>query len=416
MSESEKDNTLNSDPQPSERIVQPSVESLKARVIGADADICDQFYNLRGCGQCSTCGALRSEHEPAKRRKADLDVLISAVMAAHQQEIERHKAARIEAIQAWDSENEKRHDAEERVAEQAETITALEQTIAHQDAQIQGLVSAILHVQHTAPGYDWNADPQYLTLLVSNAIKGIDISPYLKDGETPTECIERNRRDVDAVMTSLIREKGRSEALHARLTAVELEQNDHSASLGSHAPASPSKSDWAHPTSAPSFRWSSEIDYGIKAGFVWRDGKPVYFGPGWREVSREEMIAMLTAEEVAKLEAAERAGSGTQATKEHADATRRSAAPKPSSSPSLTPVDQQTWQPIKTAPKDGTLILGWNGECHLIWYLDIGRGEAWVNAATAYELKRDKQPTHWLPLPDPPLPAVDQPRTAHEHD
>ena len=62
----------------------------------------------------------------------------------------------------------------------------------------------------------------------------------------------------------------------------------------------------------------------------------------------------------------------------------------------------QAWQDIATAPKDGTLILGWNGGIQLIWYVDLGHGEAWVNAATAYELKRDRQPTHWMPLPPVP--------------
>jgi hypothetical protein len=43
--------------------------------------VCDQFYNPRGCGQCSTCGALQSEHEPAKRLRADVDALITAALA-----------------------------------------------------------------------------------------------------------------------------------------------------------------------------------------------------------------------------------------------------------------------------------------------------------------------------------------------
>lgn len=33
--------------------------------------------------------------------------------------------------------------------------------------------------------------------------------PYLKDGETPAECIARNRRDVDIALSSLARDRAR---------------------------------------------------------------------------------------------------------------------------------------------------------------------------------------------------------------
>lgn len=32
-------------------------------------------------------------------------------------------------------------------------------------------------------------------------------APYLKEGETPAECIARNRRDVDTAMTSMVRDR-----------------------------------------------------------------------------------------------------------------------------------------------------------------------------------------------------------------
>lgn len=45
--------------------------------------------------------------------------------------------------------------------------------------------------------------------------------PYLKDGESPAECIARNRRDVDGCLTMLIEERRKADALAARLAEAE---------------------------------------------------------------------------------------------------------------------------------------------------------------------------------------------------
>ncbi len=56
------------------------------------------------------------------------------------------------------------------------------------------------------------------------------------------------------------------------------------------------------------------------------------------------------------------------------------------------------WRPIETAPKDGTLVLTWDGERRYVamydcgWYIGIERGP-------------NIEPTHWMPLPEPPQPA-----------
>lgn len=61
------------------------------------------------------------------------------------------------------------------------------------------------------------------------------------------------------------------------------------------------------------------------------------------------------------------------------------------------------WQPIETAPKDGTPILGW-------WGLDRyfrGAVVRWVDPSRGWELSWSGErlvdpPTHWQPLPPPP--------------
>lgn len=79
------------------------------------------------------------------------------------------------------------------------------------------------------------------------------------------------------------------------------------------------------------------------------------------------------------------------------------------------------WQPINTAPKDGRAVL-------LCWAIDANgkpidwteqpesfdifvqvaswwdRNDAWiVYCSMAQELELHFEPTHWMPLPDPPV-------------
>ena len=64
------------------------------------------------------------------------------------------------------------------------------------------------------------------------------------------------------------------------------------------------------------------------------------------------------------------------------------------------------WQPIETAPKDGTDILVMTGETmHVVRWINIhGDFDYWAvddNKHGPFTL-RGKAPTHWLPLPEPP--------------
>jgi hypothetical protein len=54
------------------------------------------------------------------------------------------------------------------------------------------------------------------------------------------------------------------------------------------------------------------------------------------------------------------------------------------------------WQPIETAPKDGTEFLGWSGR-H-VWIV------RWLAGFQSWLLSDGgrSELTHWMPLPDPP--------------
>jgi len=62
------------------------------------------------------------------------------------------------------------------------------------------------------------------------------------------------------------------------------------------------------------------------------------------------------------------------------------------------------WQPIETAPKDGTFVLlsghelpVWQGS----WVGRVGRYP--INGWTRFNsVDIDWSPTHWMPLPEPP--------------
>jgi hypothetical protein len=63
------------------------------------------------------------------------------------------------------------------------------------------------------------------------------------------------------------------------------------------------------------------------------------------------------------------------------------------------------WQPIETAPKDGTPILGYrDGQMTTVVWKRWGEwaGE-WCLVAPGYYAEADDwEPTDWTPLPDPP--------------
>lgn len=69
------------------------------------------------------------------------------------------------------------------------------------------------------------------------------------------------------------------------------------------------------------------------------------------------------------------------------------------------PVAQQGWLPIKSAPKDGTVFLGYrNGRIANASKVQRDDCEMWAfgNQSGDVSLWPDILPTHWMPLPKPP--------------
>lgn len=60
------------------------------------------------------------------------------------------------------------------------------------------------------------------------------------------------------------------------------------------------------------------------------------------------------------------------------------------------------WQPIGTAPRDNTPLIGrWGNTVSLIRYIGIGP-TGWYSPGA--QPTCDVDPTHWMPLPAPPAP------------
>jgi hypothetical protein len=65
-------------------------------------------------------------------------------------------------------------------------------------------------------------------------------------------------------------------------------------------------------------------------------------------------------------------------------------------------MSESNWQPIETAPTDGTHVLAYwdNGNIDLVKACD---SETWVRAFNDdYDNFFVYRPTHWMPLPEPP--------------
>jgi hypothetical protein len=63
-----------------------------------------------------------------------------------------------------------------------------------------------------------------------------------------------------------------------------------------------------------------------------------------------------------------------------------------------------TWQPIETAPKDGTHILAWrnNNPPTVVHWFDDPEAPGFYTSVNEIAPNYPFNPTHWMPLPEPP--------------
>lgn len=61
----------------------------------------------------------------------------------------------------------------------------------------------------------------------------------------------------------------------------------------------------------------------------------------------------------------------------------------------------QEWQPIATAPKDGSILIGWDPIKADEWMTGV-EFMRWLDGRWLDPAAHTMRPTHWMPLPDPP--------------
>lgn len=59
------------------------------------------------------------------------------------------------------------------------------------------------------------------------------------------------------------------------------------------------------------------------------------------------------------------------------------------------------WQPIDTAPKDGTWMLTCRQNDTDSVRIAQWRAEGWCDDGDGYTIDERHWPTHWMPMPDP---------------
>jgi Lar family restriction alleviation protein len=74
---------------------------------------------------------------------------------------------------------------------------------------------------------------------------------------------------------------------------------------------------------------------------------------------------------------------------------------------------RSAWQPIDTAPRDGTKILAWDGdELQIVW---CSEGGGWISdKEQEYYPGEREYPTHWQPLHSPPPVTPSAPHASTE--
>jgi hypothetical protein len=63
----------------------------------------------------------------------------------------------------------------------------------------------------------------------------------------------------------------------------------------------------------------------------------------------------------------------------------------------------RVWQSIDTAPRDGTVVIGFDPSNVGNDYLNNVEFMRWINGAWLDPATHTCRPTHWMPLPEPPM-------------
>lgn len=79
------------------------------------------------------------------------------------------------------------------------------------------------------------------------------------------------------------------------------------------------------------------------------------------------------------------------------------------------------WQPIETAPKDGSHILvscqyeGGERRSYVVVWVKPFKGDGYWGDTDEFDPMWHQRPSHWMPLPEPPLSLTGTPARTTSH-
>jgi len=220
---------------------------------------------------------------------------------------------------------------------------------------------------------------------------------YLKDGETVPECIERNRNDIDALMTLYLRAFRRAEEAEAALARVRTEPD-----------ARPERTEDDTPLnlSDANDRWN-KMALGITDADVPSSPPDPLKEPTPETTSTEARRSRPTGRHALRIDETPWELCDKCCTAMHCENHERCLAEcSPADLAPSSPAQASWWQPIAAVPTDDSPV--WLATRH--WVAighTCGDGRFWTThpPVTGQRIYREgvaELPTHWQPLPAPP--------------